>query len=189
MKKIIIIGMTIASISACKAQSILPIEKEIEYVRAKTDFPESVTYLKDVNGIRDKYVGTWKGSYGGKNYELIFSKITYKPVRYTKDRLLMRYLIKDASGRVLEDTRTEPDDSGYVVTSYYYDKTFFVLLYGGRQFDCGQSGELYVMLTKDSDSIMELVLIPKRDIMLEKDCPNGVAAQLFPEVKMRLTKQ
>ncbi|QSB25856.1 DUF6705 family protein [Flavobacterium sp. CLA17] len=189
MKKIIIIGITIACISACKAQSVVPIEKKIDYINAGIGIPESVTYFKDVNGIRDKYVGTWRGTYEGKNYELIFSKITDKPSRITQDRLVMRYLIKDANGRILEDTRAETDKSGYVLKSYYYDKTFFVLSYGGRQFDCGQRGELYVMLTKNYDSVMELFLIPQRDIILEKDCPNGAAAQLFPEVKMRLTRQ
>ncbi|MCD0468076.1 DUF6705 family protein [Flavobacterium sp. ENC] len=189
MKKKLFLYMIILCISACKAQSVLPMEKKIDYINAGIGIPESITYFKDLNGIRDKYVGTWKGTYEGKKYELIFSKITDKPSRITQDRLVMRYLIKDVSGRILEDTRAEPDNSGYVVKNYYYDKTFFVLSYGGRQFDCGQRGELYVMLTKNSDSVMELFLIPQRDIILEKDCPNGAAAQLFPEVKMRLTKQ
>lgn len=190
MKKIIIIGMLIMCNLSCKAQSIVPIEKLAEYMREDIGIPESVTYLKDVNGIRDKYVGTWRGNYNEKKYELIFSKITTKISRTTQDGLAMRYLITDTSGAVLEDTRTEPDDSPYTVNSYYFGKSYFVLTYGGRRYQCGQRGELFVMLPKNTNNTtMELFLTPSQDFIFEENCPNGPAPQLFPKTKMSLIKQ
>ncbi|AYN05474.1 DUF6705 family protein [Flavobacterium sp. 140616W15] len=190
MKKIIIIGVLIACTLSCKAQSIVPIEKLAEYMREEKDVPESVTYLKDVNGIRDNYIGTWKGNYNGKNYELVFKKRTTSDDRITEDGLIMRYLITDASGAILEDTRAEPDDSPYTAKSYYFAKNYFVLTYGGRQYQCGQGGELFVLLTKKTNNTaIELFLTPRQDFILEQNCPNGAAPQLFPKTKMTLTKQ
>ncbi|WP_129540000.1 DUF6705 family protein [Flavobacterium sp. 140616W15] len=190
MKKIIIISILAVCSFSCKAQSIVAIEKLAEYIRGDIGIPESITYLKDTNGIRDKYVGTWKGNYNGKNYELIFSKITTKISRTTQDGLAIRYLITNTGGAVLEDTRTEPDDSPYTVNSYYFGKSYFVLTYGGRQYQCGQRGELFVMLPKNTNNTtMELFLTPSQDFILEENCPNGPAPQLFPKTKMSLTKQ
>ena len=190
MKKIIIIGILIVCNLSCKAQSIVPIEKLGEYIREEKDVPESVTYFKDINGIRDKYVGTWRGNYNGKNYELIFSKITNKISRTTQDGLIMRYLITDVSGAVLEDTRAESDDSPYTAESSYFNKSYFVLSYGGRQYKCGQGGQLFVMLPKNTNNnTMELFLTPRQDFILEQNCPDVAAPQLFPKTKMTLTKQ
>ncbi|MCC9071174.1 hypothetical protein LNQ49_06150 [Flavobacterium sp. F-65] len=190
MKKIIIICILIICNLSCKAQSTVPIEKLAEYMREEKDVPESITYLKDVNGIRDKYVGTWKGNYNGKNYELVFQKKTTSDDRLTEDGLIMRYLITDVNGTVLEDTRTEPDDSPYTTKSYYFDKSYFVLTYGGRQYQCGQGGELFVMLPKNTNNTtMELFLTPRQGFIIEQYCPNGAAPQLFPKTKMTLTKQ
>jgi hypothetical protein len=190
MKKIIIIAFLIVCNLSCRAQSIVPIEKLGEYIREEKDVPESVTYFKDVNGIRDKYVGTWRGTNNGKNYELIFSKITDKISRTTQDGLIMRYLITDTSGAVLEDTRAEPDDSSYTAESSYFTKNYFVLTYGGRQYQCGQQGELFVLSTKNTNNTaIELFLIPRQCFIMEQYCPNGEAPQLFPKIKMTLTKQ
>ncbi|MCV9934691.1 hypothetical protein OIU80_20615 [Flavobacterium sp. LS1R47] len=190
MKKIIIIAILIVCNLSCKAQSTVPIEKLAEYLRVEGGIPESVTYLKDVNGIRDKYVGTWRGNYNGKNYELVFSKVTTKTSRTTQDGLIMRYLITDTSGAVLEDTRTEPDDSPYTAESSYFDKTYFVLTYEGRQTQCGQGGQLFVLSTKNTNNTaIELFLTPRQDFIIEQNCPNGAAPQLFPKIKMTLTKQ
>jgi hypothetical protein len=190
MKKIIILGILIVCNLSCKAQSIVPLEKLAEYIHEEKDVPESVTYLKDVNGIRDKYVGTWKGNYNSKNYELVFEKRTTSEDRLTEDGLIMRYLITDTSGAVLEDTRGESDNSPYTAESYYFDKTYFVLSYIGRQNQCGQGGRLFVMLPKNTNNTtMELFLTPRQDFILEQNCPNGAAPQLFPKTKMTLTKQ
>ncbi|MCV9934692.1 hypothetical protein OIU80_20620 [Flavobacterium sp. LS1R47] len=190
MKKIIIIGFLIVCNLSCKAQSIVPIEKLGEYMREEKDVPESVTYLKDVNGIRDKYVGTWRGTYNGRNYEVTFTKKVTTYDGLTEDRLAMRYLITDTSGAVLEDTRAESDDSPYTANSYYFDKTYFVLTYEGRQTQCGQGGELFVLSTKNTNNTtIELFLTPRQDFILDQYCPNGPAPQLFPKTKMTLTKQ
>ncbi|MDN3674180.1 hypothetical protein QWY99_14045 [Flavobacterium branchiarum] len=190
MKKIIIISILTVCNLSCKAQSVVPIENLAEYIQADNGIPESVTYLKDINGIRDNYVGTWKGTYNGRNYEITFTKKMTTYDGLTQDRLIMRYIIKDTNGSVLEDTRAEPDDSPYTAKSSYFNKTYFVLTYTGRQSQCGQGGELVVMLTKNiNNSAIELFLTPRQDFIIEEYCPNGAAPQLFPTTKMSLIKQ
>lgn len=190
MRKIIFISILTVCNLSCKAQSIVPLEKLAEYINEEKDFPESITYLKDLNGIRDKYVGTWKGNYNGKNYALVFEKRTTSEDGLTEDGLIMRYLITSVSGTVLEDTRAEPADSPYTAKSSYFNKTYFVLTYTGRQSQCGQGGELVVMLTKNiNNSAIELFLTPRQDFIIEEYCPNGAAPQLFPTTKMTLFKQ
>ena len=79
MKNKITILMLFIIIASCKAQSILPIEKVIDYRNSKTGIPQNITQIKDVNGLLNKFIGVWKGTYNNKNYEFyIYKKIFYK---------------------------------------------------------------------------------------------------------------
>ena len=189
MKKLIILGLIISSSLSCKAQ-ILTIEKKIDYIKAGNGIPESITYIKDVNFILDKFVGVWKGINDTKNYEIRITKYISVYDGLTEDELLLRYVITDANGAVIEDTRALPNDSPYVIESRYYDKLNFVMSYIGRQNKCGQGGELFIEALKSSNyTKMKLFLTPKQGFIDPLECTNGAAKQIFPVNQMLLTKQ
>lgn len=175
----------------CKAQQILPLEKFIEYKRIGEGVPEGTTYIKDVNNLLDKYVGTWKGVYGDKSYEIVFMKYT-KHYMIDEDVLLMRYKIT-SNGVVIEDTTTFPDDNTKVINGDYLDKNTYILSYYGRESKCGQTGSIYIGLAYKNDfSKLKLFLIPDQEFINPNECPNGSASQVFPTAKdadMILTKQ
>ena len=99
-----------------------------EYDKCKsTTCGQTPDYIKDINGTFNKYVGTWKGTYDNKTYEIIVTKITRSRniinIRIVKfDALLIRYKITDSNGTVLVDTRSLPDDNPHVIYGLVFTK-------------------------------------------------------------------
>lgn len=190
MKKILILGFIILLNLSCKAQ-ILPVENKINYINSENGIPKNITYIKDVNNTLDKYVGIWKGTYNNKNYEFRILKITNKPGRITEDRLMMRYVISDSNGTIIEDTRALPDTSPYVIEGNYWEKSSYFLYYIGKESLCGQIGHIIIDMQPNSNNkVMGLLFLPQKESLPSvKDCPNGPATQIMPINNLILTKQ
>ena len=189
MKKILILGFIILMNLSCKAQ-ILPVENKINYINSENGIPRNIIYIKDVNNVLDKYIGTWKGIYNNRNYEFSIVKITNKPGRITEDRLMMRYVISESNGTIIEDTRALPDTSPYVIEGDYIDGSFYELYYGGKESLCGQKGSIIIDIQPNSNNnTMRLLFLPQQEILSLKDCPNGSATQIMPLNNLILTKQ
>jgi hypothetical protein len=191
LKKTIMLGYMLLIALSCRAQQIVPVERSIDYMIAGNGIPEG-TYLKDTNNLLPKYLGTWKGTFEGKNYTFVVTKHTYKPNNVTYDILLIRYLITSSNGTVIEDTRNLPNDSPYVIKGYYFSKdiSYYVSNYTGREVLCGQHGKIFIRIKNASNTMMSLVLSPDKDMISEQDCPGlKSAVQLFPIKGMMLTKQ
>jgi hypothetical protein len=191
MKKLIIFSFLILTVLSCKAQ-ILPIENLIDYIEAEdTGIPENITYIKDVNNLLDKYIGTWIGSYDNKTYEFIIVKVTRDLYGTMEDKLEMRYKITDTNGAVIENTTFLPDDSPFIIKGSYLARTaFYVLTYIGQEADCGQHGDLFIAVGYHNDNnIMKASLSVIGDLILASDCPNGEAEQILPTEQFTLTKQ
>lgn len=171
---------------SCKAQQILPLEKTIEYRDSDTEIPDG-TYLKDINGLLNKYLGTWKGTYNSKNYTFIITKIKKDFLGISKDKLLIRYLITTSTGSIFEDTRNLPDTDPLVIEGDYISKSkgYYALNYFGKN-TCGQSGVIFISTTKDNKQ-MKLFLSPDQGF-LDSKC-SKVADQILPTTSMYLTKQ
>lgn len=190
MKKILILGFIILSNLSCKSQTILPLEEVKNYINSENGIPKNITYIKDVNNILDKYVGTWKGTYNNRNYEFRILKITNKPGRITEDRLMMRYVISDSNGTIIEDTRALPDTSSYVIKGDYLDGSFYELYYIGKESLCGQIGSIIIDIQPNSNNkVMRMLFLPQQEILSLTDCPNGSATQIMPLNNLILTKQ
>lgn len=190
MKKILTLGLIILSIISCKSQ-VLPVENVVNYINSKDGIPKNITSIKDVNNLLDKFIGTWKGTYDGKTYEFRILKITTKPGRITEEKLIMRYLITNSDGTVIEDTRELPDSSPYVIKGNYLDTTTYALVYTGKNSRCGLSGTIFIDFLQGSNNTkMTLFLAPDSIILDQNSCPNGRANQIMPTVsQMTLTKQ
>jgi hypothetical protein len=190
LKKTIMIGCMLLIALSCRAQQIVPVEKKIGY-RESGGIPDGV-YLKDVNNLFNKYLGTWKGTFDNKNYTFVITMFKNEFLGITEDKLLMRYLITNSSGAVIEDTRSLPNDSTYVIEGYYFskDSSYYVLNYVGKEVLCGQQGKIIIRIKNATNTMMSLVLSPDKDLISEQDCPGlKSAVQLFPIKGMMLTKQ
>lgn len=191
MKKILLIGLIFLCTICRKAQNILPVENVINYHNSETGIPKNITQIKDINGLLNKFIGIWKGSYNNKNYEFrIVKHIRQSTTRnLSEDELLIRYKIVEANGTVLENTLDLDNDSPYVIHgSYYEENGTYVLYYQGKEHKCGQNGNLFISVDGTNTSKIRLGLYVHGDMM--GDCPNGAALQILPITGgMELIKQ
>jgi hypothetical protein len=186
MKKTLFIGLLILSTIGCKAQ-IIAVESFNNY---SNDLPDGA-YIKDVNNVLGKFIGTWKGTYNNNNYQFRIVKYTrISSVRNLKfDKLLIRYKITDTNGTIIEDTTSVLNDSPYIINGSYYETNgTYVLHYQGRLYECGQNGDLFITVNSTNTTKMRLGLYVDGDMI--GDCPNGPAQQILPTTGgMELTKQ
>lgn len=183
-------SLVIITIS-CKAQQIVPIEKVIDYRNTENGIPDGV-YLKDVNGLLNKYIGIWKGTYENKNYSFVITTFKHDYLGISEDKLAIRYLITDTQGAVIEDTRSLPDTSIYVIKGDYFSKNlnYYMSNYIGKDSKCGQYGVVYITNVKDTDQQITLYLSPDKVLLNEYKCPSGIIKHILPvKEAMFLTKQ
>ena len=90
---------------SCKAQTIA-IEDFQDYVKQNKHGLLNGGYIKDVNNVLDKFVGTWKGTQNSKNYEFVIVKVTKNDGVLKEDKLLMRYKITDSNGVIIAKCRS-----------------------------------------------------------------------------------
>jgi len=177
---------------SCKAQTIVPVEKSLDYRIAGNGIPEG-TYLKDVNNLLSKYVGTWKGTYAGKNYTFFITKYTSKFDKVTNDVLLIRYLITSSNGTILEDTRSASNSDANVIEGNYFSKDLasYALNYFGKNSQCGNKGIVFIRIKNSTNTLMSVAFEPDQFLMSEDFCPGLKYAELtFPKNDViRLTKQ
>ena len=189
-KHIILVFITLVSIS-CKAQvvtnptTIIPIEEYFENYRQPDNEVPDGAYIKDVNNIFDNFLGTWNGTWEGKNYSFIITEQTYSFLGIMEDRLLMRYLITDGTtGSVLIDTTGLPDNDTFTTRGSYLHENneTYELSYGG--YGCNQRGFILIALINNNTQ-MNLGLINVGGY----NCPNGDAPPIIPTDNIVLTKQ
>jgi hypothetical protein len=93
----------------CRAQQTYPL-------RTYTNIPEN-SYLKDTNNELQSYEGTWKGTWNNKIIFITFKKITnkYNPnLKYFKDLLIAKFVVKDNNGNILFDNTNLSDNSAKI---------------------------------------------------------------------------
>jgi len=93
----------------CKAQSIIPIENQVNYNLTESNGK----YFKDVNGVYNKFLGTWKYQNTVTNPTEIVEVIFYKQEHYFisnfyEDRLYARFKYTK-NGQVIFNTLTGTD--------------------------------------------------------------------------------
>lgn len=172
------------------AQPVLPTESYYS-LRYNGGIPESYTEVRDVNNVLQRFVGTWKGIYNSKNYEVLITRGTTSFGRTgVKDILILRYKITSSNGAVIEQTLTEPNSATGSVTGYYLQNRTYIFTYQGLDYNCGQSGEVYIDTGyAGNPNKMGLHLNPAHILLDTNECPNGRASMPFPQDMMWLYKQ
>jgi hypothetical protein len=185
-------------IVSCKAQVIGTLEQFEECaMRPNHDEGcpdlENITYVKDTNNRLNQFVGTWKGSYGGKQYEInLEKKVNYKyfPTSKTSwDRIIGRMLVKDNSGNIIYNSMNKPDNNTFF-SGDNFQRTVYVMSFVGN-YDCLESGDVFIETKINNPNEMTLFYSQDKDGLLNPaKCPNfSTFVSLLPTQKMTLTKQ
>jgi len=173
---------------SCKAQTV-SLESAAQ-CRGTGNCP-NFKFIKDFNNSLDKYVGTWKGNYNGKTYELNFTKKLEIGEDIKKDRLIGRMRIKDSGGNIIYDTFNEPDDmkTNFMGDNFQSDlKCYMIYFVGDTPKGCINYGTVYLTIKPQTPNQMSVFYWGEYDIV-EGVCPSGFATT-FPEKKnIFLTKQ
>ncbi|MCF1420976.1 hypothetical protein [Mangrovimonas futianensis] len=165
---------------------IIPIE---DYENYPNDIPNG-TYIQDINGVLNPYLGTWEGSIGNKNIEFQIYKVTSTFLEISIDQLQIRYKLTNLSGNVLINTMNIPEEDPLIIKGDYLgdDANYYVLDYYGEEATCGQKGALFIRVFNNGTN-MRINFIPNPEIMDMNICPNNQPVeQIFPE-EFVLTKQ
>lgn len=190
MKNILIVFILIISIS-CKSQQVYPL---------KTDYTEIPTnsYLKDVNNELNSFIGTYKTTFQNNEITLFITKLTYRffddgQYHFYKDTLSIKYIIKNSSGTILQDTENislPAQQIRHTILSQWVEDNGnkLLLYYGGT--NCGIGwGE--IVLKKVSSTQLSWEYRPNDIILDSAKCPNGTDSTIYlPETKdLIFTKQ
>ncbi len=196
MKKLLILGLFLFDSLLSNAQLVIPVETRQSYYDPETGIPENIAYFKDINQVFNKFVGTWKGSYNGLDYEFIMKKYTKSYDGLTQDILIVRYCITKTVRTAFQtktttiiDTRSEPDTSASLLRGSHFQRKTYLLSYYGKEFKCGQSGTVFMDIWNASNTQMKLYLSPTIEMISQKECPNGEATQILPLKSRVLIKQ
>ncbi|MEY8759710.1 DUF6705 family protein [Chryseobacterium tongliaoense] len=197
MKSIILFVVFFVSFS-CKAQVIGTLEQFEECQkrpnRDEVGCPdlENITYVKDTNNRLNQFVGTWKGSANGKQYEIKLEKKTnYKDDpsdERTWDMIIGRMLIKNSSGNIIYTSMNKPDKDTYFF-GYNFQSRAYVMSFIANSY-CIDRGEVFIEISKTNPNTMFFHF--SRDIghYDPAKCPNFTTyVPVLPKEKITLTKQ
>ena len=198
MKNTFLIFVFLSVITFCKAQVIGTLE-QLEECAMRPNHDEgcpdleNITYVKDTNNRLNQFVGIWKGSYNGKQYEIkLEKKISYKffPTSATSwDRIIGRMLVKDSSGNVIYNSMNKADKDTYFSGDNFQRRSYIMTFVGN--YDCLESGNVFIETKLNNPNEMTLYYSQDKDGLLNPaKCPNfSTFTPLLPGDKMTLTKQ
>ncbi len=207
MKKTLFILCLLLTSLGLNAQ-ILPVEqlKEVTTEEKSSFYTQAkgITHIKDVNGVLNKFVGTWKGSFNGKQLELVVKKYTvdYSPYIDREshpedllwDQLIGKWAITDQNGTVIYSTLNEsdhmPDDEPpkLMYKDSYRSPLSYDLHYQGKNYKCGDNGYVSLYIKSNTqNSKMYFVYLHKGSV--SSDCTSSVGAVFPINEGILLTKQ
>ncbi|MCS4303752.1 DUF6705 family protein [Chryseobacterium sp. BIGb0232] len=176
---------------SCKSQQVYPLKTDY------TEIPQN-SYLKDINNELDSFVGNWQGSYNGNLITLFITKETQKffnksGYKYYKDILSVKYVVKNSSGIVLQNTQNMTFQANQLTHTLYSrwaedNGNSLLLYYGGTNCSVGWGS---VKLKKNSAIQISWEYRPNDMIIDDTKCPPGTDINIYlPETKdLVFTKQ
>jgi len=188
MKNIIILLIIVLGTISCKAQQEYPINT------VPSNIPNGA-YIKDTNNELDRFIGVYKVLYNNKETLININKVTKKPfslsgLNYYKDALIIKYIIKDLSGNIIQSTINNTDDgkhfiSNTIILSQKNEARFYYT--GG---DCGIGwGRISIKIINNSE--ISWSYYPSSTTLDNINCPNPTDTNIYlPETKdLLFTKQ
>ena len=186
MKIIYLILCLIFNILSCSAQT-LPINTPLK------DIPNNA-HLKDINNELGQYIGTYKANFNGNQITLYISKQEDKlensgQKSYYLDALIVKYIVKNSSGVILQDTQNNTQNN--IEFYSYYTRTnqnTIIFYYGGTNCHVGW-GDIY--LKKINATQISWEYRPDDISTTSQSCPNNLDTTIYlPQTKdLIFTKQ
>ncbi|KMQ68685.1 hypothetical protein ACM39_05155 [Chryseobacterium sp. FH2] len=171
----------------CKAQQIFPLNT------ALNDIPANA-YIKDSNNELAPYTGIFRANFQGKDITLYITKIENKLQKssqknYYSDVLDIKYIVKNSSGIVLQDTKNNnisQIDLFSIGTKPYDNSAIF--FYSGTNCSVGWGK---IILKKINATQLSWEYRPNDIILDSSKCPSGTDINIYlPETKgLIFTKQ
>ncbi len=189
MKNIITLFLALLALS-CKSQTV---SLEEAYQCQENPNCAGYTYAKDINNTLDKYVGTWKGTYNGRVYEIKFNESLYDNMGMKRDMLKGRLRITVPGNLTLTifDNFSELDDtktrfSGLGLGSNLQS---YRMIFGGSSPEgCINYGTVSLRIDPNTPNQMRIKYWSNNDIVVG-ECPSTFS-QTFPEQQeILLTRQ
>lgn len=131
-------------------------------------------YVKDVNNLLDKYVGTWKGTLNSKNYEFNFIKKESIGEAQKWDILIGRLKITNASGQIEFDNFSKTDselETKFRGFNFQKDLKAYMMYFSGGKLGCIDYGSVYLRILPATPNNMSILFLPDNDIATQ-DCSN-----------------
>lgn len=192
MRKLIFVAFVFLGLVGCKtSEKILPIESFETSTIVKKHSNLKNIYFKDVNGVFEKYVGTWSGVQDGKSFELEITAYNaqeedrdasvFGGIKY--DRLLMQYKVTDVSGNILRNTLNHPLEMGNPYTSIgqYFsgeDASVYNMAYVvHKNEDCKYFALMRIGLI-NNETQLEVIINP--NVFKKNNCEEIASNPLFP---------
>ena len=162
MKKLLIIHV-LCFLTACKAQQTV-YDLQTPYY----DVVAGNRYIKDINNIRDRIVGTWSAVHNGNTFEITLSKLdNYSPgspgSTMTEDIVIGTYTYTDATGNILASYNGSAYGNNLYKLALFYESYFlpadhYSIIIKDVVSTVGMRGEF--ILTSPTTASWELRVIP-----------------------------
>lgn len=195
MKNILLIILLFFAGIACKAQTI-PVEGIEEYL-VENNLPSvpDGAWIRDVNGLFDKFIGTWEVTHNNHIYTFYIIKKSVVSQSVQIDKLYMKYLITNLNGGVIVDTRDEVGNSIFG-TRFSDNLDNYVFAFSGEQRKCNNKGKMYLSYISSPGSFIQQIEIAayynQGVVGYDEECEGLVMEDepLFPLTnRLTLTKQ
>ena len=185
MKSVLL--LIVFTVVTCKSQQILPINTPF------VDIQNGV-HLKDLNNELNPYVGVYKANFSGNDITLFITKQENKleesnKKSYYMDALIVKYIVKNSSGVILQDTQNNTQNN--IEFYSYYTRTnqnTIIFYYGGTNCHVGW-GDIY--LKKINATQITWEYRPDDITTTAAKCPSNLDTTIYlPETKdLIFTKQ
>ncbi len=183
--KISIFLSLIINLITCQAQN-LPLNTSI------LDIPQ-YAHVKDLNNELATYLGTYKANFQGKEITLYITKeedkfIDYGTQKFYRDALVVKYIVKNTSGNVLQNTKNINTNIDFFSTKIKSNQSSVIFNYSGS--NCGV-GWGTIELKKNNSTQISWEYRPNDTIIDSSKCPDGTDINIYlPETKdLIFTKQ
>ncbi len=176
---------------SCKSQNTATLQQMEECSRRPNRGREGcpdlqgVKFVKDTDNRLDRFVGTWKGTFNGKQVELkLEKKEDFGRWDVKWDKLMGKIRVKDNQGNIIFDSFQDPEEDAnpYGVN---FQGSSYEMRFSGKD-ECEDYGILFININSVpiNGTKMKLHYFRDGDVVDTATCPT-----LLPENDMELTKQ
>lgn len=173
------------SIISYKAQ-ILPLNTGL------LNIPQNA-HVKDLNNELTPYIGVYKANFQDNEITLFITKeedklLNYGNQKFYRDALVVKYIVKNSTGTILQDTKNNNNSKIYIYSSKIKSQNSVRFIYSGTNCRVGW-GDIY--LKKLNATQISWEYRPDDIILDSKRCSPGTDINIYlPETKdLIFTKQ